>query len=62
MSLSIRQNLNVDENPFIASGVLLHQGVLPYRDYLYYHLPTLVIIYSALFRVSDHLLFTARAF
>lgn len=62
LSLSIRQNLNVDENPFIASGVLLLQGILPYRDYLYYHLPTLVIIYSALFRVSDHLLFTARAF
>ena len=60
---SMGKDLDVDENPFIASGaVLARHGTLPYRDYHYNHMPTEVIVYAGLFRVTDHLLLAARAF
>lgn len=56
------REVDVDEHGFIASGVLLAEGVLPYRDYHYNHMPTEVIVYAGLFRVFGHLLLAARAF
>ena len=62
-TLSIRRGLIADENPFIAApAMLLRTGALPYRDYLYYHTPTLVFVYAGLFALTDHLLLAARAF
>src|SRR6185312_6640797 len=61
--MSMSKDLDVDESPFIASGALMaRHGDLPYRDYHYNHMPTEVIVYAGLFRLSDHLLLTARAF
>jgi hypothetical protein len=55
--------LDHDEHQFIASGVLLaRRGLLPYRDYPYFHTPDLTFIYAGLFRLSDHLLLSARLF
>ena len=47
-----------DENQFIASGKLLQSaGLLPYRDYPYFHLPNLVFVYAFidLFTEFSHL-------
>ena len=60
--LSIDERFGSDENVFVASGALMRQGILPYRDYHYNHVPTLVILYSFLFRATSHLLLAARAF
>ena len=52
-----------DEEQFISAGaLLLREGLLPYVDYPYFHLPHLAFIYAALFAVSDHLLLIARSF
>src|SRR5205807_7434201 len=62
-SLSVGRELDIDEHGFIASGALMaRNGLLPYRDYHYNHMPTEVMIYAALFRLSDHLLLVARSF
>src|SRR5881392_3436095 len=45
MSISVAHPLDHDEHQFIASGALLaRRGLLPYRDYPYFHLPNLVLI------------------
>lgn len=55
--------LDHDEHQFVASGALLaRRSLLPYRDYPYFHTPILVLVYGGLFRLSDHLLLTARLF
>ena len=60
---SMAKNLNHDEHQFIAPAVLLAQGSLqPYRDFPLFHLPNLVFIYAALFRVFDHPFLVARCF
>ena len=52
-----------DEEQFISAGaLLLRDGLLPYVDYPYFHLPHLAFIYAALFAASDHLLLIARSF
>ena len=61
-SISIRRKVDVDEHPFIATAALLNRGFLPYRDYHYNHMPTQVIVYAGLFRLTDHLLLAARLF
>src|SRR5258708_30233714 len=54
--------LEVDEHSFIATGALLaRRSLLPYRDYHYNHMPMLILVYSGLFRLTDHLLLAARA-
>ena len=62
LCLNVKTNLEVDENVFVTSGVLLNKGLLPYRDYQYNHMPTLVLIYGLLLRSSSYLLLTARCF
>ncbi|MBC7784421.1 MAG: hypothetical protein H7144_11335 [Burkholderiales bacterium] len=59
---SIEENLEVDENVFVASAALLNEGLLPYRDFHYNHMPSLVIIYAGLFKLGTHLLLIARSF
>jgi len=52
-----------DENQFVASGALLARcGLLPYRDYPYFHVPYLVFVYAEIFQFSDRLLLAARSF
>ena len=54
--------LDHDEHQFVASGVLLaRRGLLPYRDYPYFHTPYLVLAYGVLFRCTAYLLLSARA-
>src|SRR5258708_25884392 len=55
--------LEVDEHSFVTTGALLaRRSLLPYRDYHYNHMPTLILVYAGLFRMTDHLLLAARAF
>jgi hypothetical protein len=61
-SISVRRKVDIDEHAFITSGAILRDGVLPYRDYHYNHMPTQVIVYSLLFRLTDRLLLAARLF
>ena len=52
-----------DENQFVASGKLLEaEGLLPYRDYPYFHMPNLVFIYAAIYKLTDFTLLGARTF
>lgn len=52
-----------DENQFVASGKLLAEdGLLPYRDYPYFHMPNLVFIYALIYRLTDFTLLGARLF
>jgi hypothetical protein len=61
--LNMRRGLNHDEHQFIAGAALLaREGLLPYADFPYFHLPLLSLIDAALFRFSPQLLLTARAF
>ena len=55
------RNLNHDEHQFIApAAVLAYDGLQPYRDFPLFHLPNLVFLYAALFRVFDHPFLVAR--
>src|SRR5438105_3710278 len=57
------KRLDHDEHQFIASAVMLsRRSLLPYRDYPHFHMPYLVAVYALLFKLSDHLLLTARLF
>lgn len=58
---ALQKPLNHDEHQFVASGWLLaRSGLLPYRDYPYFHLPYLSLINAAAFGFTDHLLLAAR--
>jgi hypothetical protein len=60
-SRAIRAGSNHDEHQFIASAELLaDQGLLPYRDYPYFHLPNLVFVYGLLYSFTEFKLLTAR--
>jgi hypothetical protein len=54
---------NHDENQFVASAYLLaKQGLLPYLDYPYFHMPNLIIPYALLFLQASNILFWGRLF
>ena len=60
-SRAIRAGSNHDEHQFIASAELwAGQGLLPYRDYAYFHLPNLVFVYGLVFRLTEYKLLAAR--
>ena len=60
---NVQKPLDHDEHQFIASAALLaREGLLPYRDYAYFHMPNLLLVYATLFTVTDRLLLAARAF
>ncbi len=59
--LSMHKRLDHDEHQFIAPAALfLRRGLIPYRDYPYFHTPYLVFINAGLFALTDHLLLAAR--
>ncbi len=61
--LNMRRGLNHDEHQFVAGAELIAElGMLPYRDFPYFHVPTLSFIYAALFRLTDYHLMVARWF
>ncbi|HSH38990.1 MAG TPA: hypothetical protein VK993_09405 [Chthoniobacterales bacterium] len=60
---ALPRGVSRDEEQFVSAGaLLLREGLLPYVDYPYFHVPNLAFIYAALFAVSDHLLLIARSF
>ena len=60
-AIAMSRGLNVDEQQFVASGALLaREGLLPYRDYPFFHTPNLSFVYALLFRCTDYLLLSAR--
>ena len=57
------RELNHDEHQFIAPpALLLRDGLLPYRDYPYFHMPNLIFVFAPLFATTSHLLLAARSF
>src|SRR5258706_6665263 len=63
LAASMTKELDHDEHQFVASGKLLaDRFLLPYKDYPYFHVPNLVLIYAALFKVADYPLLVARLF
>jgi hypothetical protein len=60
---SMERGLDHDEHAFVAGAKLIAaQGLIPYRDFHYLHLPNLPLVYAALFRFTDYCLLAARAF
>ena len=60
-AIAMSRGLSVDEQQFVASGaVLAREGLLPYRDYPFFHTPNLSFVYALLFRCTDYLLLSAR--
>ncbi|MBI5962965.1 MAG: glycosyltransferase family 39 protein [Chloroflexi bacterium] len=54
---------NHDEHQFIASGYLLAtKGLLPYRDYAYFHMPNLVFVYALIDKLTGFRLLYTRLF
>ena len=63
LTLSMTRGLSHDEHQHVAAGALFaREGLLPYRDFPYFHTPYLVFIYGLLFQATEHLLFVARLF
>jgi len=62
VSWAVRGTYSRDENLTLAGGSLLAQGFLPYRDFLYIHQPYPLLIYAALFHLTDNPLLAARLF
>ena len=61
VGLAMRRGINHDEHQFVASAALIErEGLLPWRDFAYFHVPTLSYLDAALFRFSDRLLLSAR--
>lgn len=61
LGVAMRRDYNHDEHQFIAAGALIaREGLLPYRDFAYFHAPTLALLYAALYRSTDLLLLAAR--
>lgn len=61
--VAMSRPLNHDEHQFVASGALvgLH-GLLPYRDFPFFHTPLQPFVFGALFHFTDHLLLAGRVF
>ncbi len=61
LAQSLTKPLDHDEHQFVASGWLMaRQGLLPYRDFPYFHLPYLSLLYALVYRFTDQLLLGAR--
>jgi hypothetical protein len=55
ISSAVRADYNHDEDQFITSArLLLDEGLLPYRDYPYFHTPYLVFVYALLFALTGN--------
>jgi len=53
--------LSHDEHQFLASAFMAAHGLLPYRDFAYFHMPALVFLYEPLFLTAQPFL-AARLF
>jgi hypothetical protein len=63
LSLGLRRGMNHDEClPLAGGAVFARHSLLPYRDYPYFHMPDLVLIYGVLFRCCRYVLLSARVF
>lgn len=50
-----------DENQYVAAGAALaRQGLWPFFDYPYFHLPNLVLVYAGVYLFTDDLLTAGR--
>jgi hypothetical protein len=59
---AMMRRFDMDEHQFVAPGVFLaNDGLLPYRDYPYFHMPLLVYMHGALAALLPHKLLAARA-
>ncbi len=59
---AMMRRFDMDEHQFVAPGVFLaNDGLLPYQDYPYFHMPLLVYIHGALSAILPHKLLAARA-
>jgi hypothetical protein len=59
-SYSLVGKFNHDEHQFFASAFLIAQtGLLPYRDFAYFHMPNLAYVYAS-FMSSDNAMLTLR--
>ena len=60
-SRGMTRSFNHDEHQFVTPAVLLTQdGLLPYRDYPYFHMPNQVYLYAALTWWTPYKLLVAR--
>jgi 4-amino-4-deoxy-L-arabinose transferase-like glycosyltransferase len=60
---ALARSLDHDEEQFVAAGALwLRHGYLPYRDFAFFHMPNLPLIFAGLFATNHQLLLTARCF
>jgi hypothetical protein len=57
---ALHKQLNHDENMYVGSGVLLREGQLPYRDYPYFQMPLLTLVYAAALWSPGDMLLGAR--
>ena len=63
LSVGLNNYFLFDEDQHIAAGVLFaREGLVPYRDFPYFHLPYLIYAYGFLFKFTDHYLLAARLF
>ncbi|MCP4609796.1 MAG: hypothetical protein GY845_13900 [Planctomycetes bacterium] len=63
LGTNMQRGVSHDQHQFVVSGKLLQtKGLLPYKDYVHNHLPNLIFIYAALFKFTEHLVFSARLF
>ena len=59
--VALPREIDHDEHQFVASGILLaRQGLLPYRDYPYFHVPNLVYLYGLIDLLAASPLLAAR--
>lgn len=63
LARAMARELNHDEHQFVAPPVLLlREGLLPYRDYPFFHTPNLVFVFAPLLAATSRLLLAARLF
>ncbi|MGA3170409.1 MAG: glycosyltransferase 87 family protein [Chthoniobacteraceae bacterium] len=63
LSMGLRRGFNHDESQHLAAGAIIARGhLLPYRDFPYFHMPDLALVYALLFRASASVLLPARLF
>ncbi|MCL4826078.1 MAG: hypothetical protein KJZ95_01850 [Caldilinea sp.] len=61
LGLNMRRGLNHDEHQFVGSAVLMaREGLRPYVDFAYFHVPGQTLLTAAFFAIFDRFLLTAR--
>ena len=60
LSLAVRASYSRDENLYISGAYLFSQGLVPYRDFYYTHLPYLLPLQALSFRFTHYLILAGR--